>query len=515
MPSPTPSEDAFFSELADQADPPESPYRRNPALWASEKLGEFFWSKQVEIAQSVVDHRRTAVKSCHDVGKSFSAARIAAWWLDTHPAGEAFVVTTAPTFPQVRAILWREIGRAHRKGKLPGRVNQTEWWLGEELVAFGRKPSDYDEAAFQGIHARYVLVILDEACGIPDQLWVAAGALVTNEGSAVLAIGNPDDPTSHFAKVCQPGSGWHVIRIQANESPNFTDEDVPAELRPLLVSQAYLDDLIADGCGPGTPIWTSKVDGDFPEDSEDSVVRASSVAKCRIAKEVDPDAPVLVELGVDVGGSEKGDQTVVRERRGNRAGRRWGIRSSESELVADEVLKAIVESGATRVKIDSIGIGWGVAGHLNRMSEEGKHNATIVKVNVGSASNRPERFPKLRDEIWWEVGRMHSENGTWDLSEIDDRTAVELSAPKWGPNDRGQIKVEPKKDTRERLGRSPDDADALLLAFYTGAGDFASYIAAAMAEQDAEPEVKIPGTDDVKPKDPLSEYFGQLDATPA
>lgn len=492
MPSPQPSEDAFFSELADQADPPESAYATDPALWASERLGEFFWSKQVEIAQSVVEHRRTAVKSCHDVGKSFSAARIAAWWLDTHPAGEAFVVTTAPTFPQVRAILWREIGKAHRKGKLPGRVNQTEWWLGEEMVAFGRKPSDYDEAAFQGIHARYVLVIIDEACGIPEQLWVAAGALVTNDDSAILAIGNPDDPTSRFAKVCQPGSGWNVIRIQASESPNFTDEEVPDTLGPLLISQAYLDDLIADGCGPGTPIWTSKVEGDFPEDSEDSVVRASSVSKCRIAKEFDPEATVAVELGVDVGGSEKGDQTVIRERRGNRAGRRWAIRSAESEIVADEILKAIVETGATRVKIDSIGIGWGVAGHLTRMGEEGKHHATIVKVNVGSASGRPERFPKLRDEIWWEVGRMHSENGTWDLSEIDDRTAVELSAPKWGPDPQGRIKVEPKKDTRERLGRSPDDADALLLAFYSGGGAASTYLEQVLAAQASAPEPALP-----------------------
>src|SRR6185437_15777777 len=394
---------------------------------------------------------------------------------------------TAPTFPQVRAILWREIGRAHRKGKLPGRVNQTEWWLGEELVAFGRKPSDYDESAFQGIHARYVLVIIDEACGIPDQLWIAAGALVTNAESAILAIGNPDDPTSHFAKVCQPGSGWNVLRIQAADSPNFTDEVVPDSLGPLLISQNYLDDLIADGCGPGTPIWTSKVDGDFPEDSEDSAVRASSVAKCRIAKEFDPEALVTVELGVDVGGSEKGDQTVIRERRGNRAGRRWGLRSAESEVVADAVLAAIIESGATRVKIDSIGIGWGVAGHLNRMAQDGKHAATIVKVNVGSASTRPDRYPKLRDEIWWEVGRLQSENGSWDLSEIDDRTAVELSAPKWAPDAAGRIKIEPKKETRERLGRSPDDADALLLAFYSGGGSFSDYAAQLAAEKTGSP----------------------------
>ena len=64
-------------------------------------------------------HRREAVRSAHETGTSWSAAR-AAWWLDTHPQLEAFVVTSAPTDSQVKAILWREIGWAHRKADSPG-----------------------------------------------------------------------------------------------------------------------------------------------------------------------------------------------------------------------------------------------------------------------------------------------------------------------------------------------------------------------------------------------------------
>jgi hypothetical protein len=71
----------------------------------------------------------------------------------------------------------------------------------EELIAMGRKPADYDETAFQGLHARYILILFDEACGIPEQLWVAALTLMTNENARFLAIGNPDDPGSRFARV--------------------------------------------------------------------------------------------------------------------------------------------------------------------------------------------------------------------------------------------------------------------------------------------------------------------------
>jgi hypothetical protein len=83
------------------------------------------------------------------------------------PPGEAFVVTTAPTTAQVEAILWRYIGAAHRRAELPGRVTlDAKWHIGQQLVGDCRKPADYDQAAFQGIHARYVLVIIDEADGV-------------------------------------------------------------------------------------------------------------------------------------------------------------------------------------------------------------------------------------------------------------------------------------------------------------------------------------------------------------
>ncbi|MCR4300614.1 MAG: hypothetical protein NUV51_03315, partial [Sulfuricaulis sp.] len=157
-------------------------YLDDPVGFVQTGLGEVLTAKQCEIAEAVRDHRHVAVHSAHDLGKSFIASRLAAWWLSVHKPGEAFVVSTAPTFAQVRAILWREIGRAHRKANLPGRVNQTEWWINDEIVAYGRKPADYDEDAFQGIHARYVLVILDEACGIPETLWTAAETITTNEG---------------------------------------------------------------------------------------------------------------------------------------------------------------------------------------------------------------------------------------------------------------------------------------------------------------------------------------------
>lgn len=434
--------------------------RDDPVGWLTERLGETIWSKQSEIARSVAVNRRTAVHSAHATGKSFLAARLVAWWLDVHRPGEAFVVSTAPTSAQVRAILWREINRAHRRGDLVGRTTQTEWWIGDEMVAFGRKPADYEPSAFQGIHARFVLVVLDEASGIPKAIWDAAGSLAANEHSRILAIGNPDDPQSHFATVCRPGSGWSVIHVDGLESPNFSGETIPDELRELLLSPTYAREL-AEDVGKDSAIYVSKIRGRFPEDTEDGVVLLSWVRKCQ-RMELEPGAPV--ELGVDVGAG--GDETVIRERRGPVAGRTWRKRTPDFADGVGLVLEAIDQVQPARVKVDMIGIGWGIVGRLQELRSQGRHKASVHGVNVGEAASDPTRFPKLRDQLWWEIGRELSRAGAWDLRSVDDVTVGQLIAPTYRRDSSGRIKIEAKEDTKKRLRRSPDDADALLLAYY-------------------------------------------------
>ena len=460
-----------FQVAADLLDPGG---QLSPWDFAEQKLGEALWSKQRDVARSVMVNRRTAVMSCHQAGKSYAASRLTAWWLWSHAPGTAFVVSTAPTFEQVRAVLWREIGRAHRKGNLLGRVNQTEWWIGDEMVAFGRKPGDTDPSAFQGIHAEYVLVILDEACGIDRELWLAALSLAANDKSRILAIGNPDDPGSHFAQVCKPGSGWNVIQISYADTPNFTGERVPLELSPLLIGPTYVEEMRHD-VGEGSGPWKAKVLGEFPEDADDGVVSLSALRRCmRPDQEHAPEDLLPVELGWDVGTG--GDRSVVRERLGVKAGRTWYTKGADLMPQCGEVVRILEETGATAIKIDSIGIGHGAADRMEELRREGAHQARVIRVNVGEAPTKPHRFPKLRDQIWWEVGRMMCQDGAWDLSGIDDATVAQLTAPKYALDSSGRIKVEPKADTRARLGRSPDDADALLLAFYRAQGQGAAFL---------------------------------------
>ena len=357
-----------------------------PVEFINNVIGNFLWSKQIEVVEAVRDNRRTAVHSCHETGKSFLAGQIVPWFVTTGDVGDTIVVTTAPTMRQVRAILWKEIRQAVRAGDLPGNLNLTEWKVNDkdsdldELVAFGQKPADWDPAAFQGIHALRVLVILDEACGIPEAIWDAASSLVANEESRILAIGNPDDPTSKFARICKPGSGWHVIHIGWKDTPNHPDstEEVPERLGKLLISQIWVTEM-ADpmtGWGDQNPKYVSKVLGLFPEDMAGGVVPLSYLMKCAQPREYPADNLTPIELGVDVGAG--GDYTSIRERRGRKVGRVWRDHSKDTMTVVGKVVMAINETGATAVKVDEIGIGLGVKDRLEELRQEKVHSARIV-----------------------------------------------------------------------------------------------------------------------------------------
>src|SRR5262249_44798244 len=146
----------------------------------------------------------------------------------------------------------------------------------------GRKPPDYSESAFQGVHRKFVLVILDEACGIPEWLWTAVETITTGPHCRIVAIGNPDDPSSHFRRVCTEAPGWVPFKISVFDSPNFTGEDVPQEVRDALTSVQWQLDRKAEW-GESNPLYTAKVLGEWPTDNPWSVVRLSDLYACRIA----------------------------------------------------------------------------------------------------------------------------------------------------------------------------------------------------------------------------------------
>lgn len=450
--------------LADRLDPAPDPAVKDPVNWIHDH-GAFLWSTQRRIIESVRDNRYTAVPSCFDTGKSFLASAAVVWWLKTHPVGEAFVVTTAPTDDQVKAILWREIDRRVEQwelGKDGHRVTQdARYKIGNRLVAYGRKPSDYTPAAFQGIHDRYVLVVLDEAAGIPDGLYDAADGLVSNEHCRVLAIGNPDDPNSHFATICKPGSGWNTIPISAFDTPNFTGEDVPGYLKDLLVSQLWVEER-RKRWGEQSPMYISKVLGQFPQVSKDMLIEPGWVLKAQ-HRRLDPDYQDAT-FGCDIARFGN-DRTMFYLRQG------WHIR------LAHEAHKQPTDTTAGHLKvlmnehpyrpvanIDDDGIGGAVTDLM--VAED----YDIVPLHNGAQPYAPHRFGNARSEWYWNLRDLLSGpsgtggDGLLDIDIFDDELAAQLLNIKYKLDGKGRIWVETKDEMRKRGVPSPDKADAVCYA---------------------------------------------------
>lgn len=458
---------------ADIIDPPELRWRRDPVAWARERAGIELWSKQVEILESVRDHSNTAVKSCHSAGKSFTAALLTCWWIDVHPVGTARVITTAPTSKQVDAVLWYEIGRMHRRLGLRGDCNIREWWINKQMVALGRKPPDHSDAAFQGMHAKYLLVIFDEAYGIPKALWDEGSSLASNEYGRQLAIGNPDGP-GEFQDVCQPGTVWNVVHVSYRHTPAFTGEKISKSLSENLISRRWVEER-KKAWGEDSALFMAKCEGDFPAQGDPfSIVRHDWAMRCKALEFPESDHDEI-EAGVDVGAG--GDRTVIRARKGMKAWHEESFVDSDPMKTVGRLIEKINEWGVSRVKVDVTGIGWALGGRLrelskkhNPTSKDTTHNAEIVRVNFGErpSPGNEKKFLNRRAEIYWMVGRELSRLGQWDLGAVDDQVIHELTSSRYEIMDSyGKIKVEKKDQVIKRLKMSPDRAEALLLAFYS------------------------------------------------
>ena len=213
----------------------------------------------------------------------------------------------------------------------------------------------------------------------------------------------------------------------------------------------------------------------FPRTTQTAVIPIDWIEQA-MGLESDPGP---VRLGVDVA-ADGGDEFVIAQLHGQTVKIVHASRGNKSPVeVAGRVLEAIQraqkihEAQGTgeqvRVKIDAIGVGWGIAGLLDDWGKEGRHDADVVAVNVSQSAYDRDRFANQRAEMWW-TGRealQPDEEGYQDLAlDIDHATMMQLAAPSYRSNSSGRLQIESKADMTKRGIGSPDRAEAILLALF-------------------------------------------------
>jgi ribosomal protein L37AE/L43A len=431
----------------------------DPRLFAQVMLGHDVWSKQSEILQSVARYPRTAVKACHASGKTFTAAEVVLWWITRHQ--EAIAVTTAPTWTQVERVLWGEIQSAvyHAQIAYP-KPTTSSLQLGPGRYAIGL--STNEGVRFQGFHGS-VLIVLDEAPGVLPEIWEAIEGIRAGGDVRVLALGNPTIASGPFYDAFASNrENWNLITISAFDTPNLADLTVESLLQlpdeqlnqdacPYLTTRRWVKEKYFEW-GPGHPLWEARVLGNFPSQSEDALL---SLAWLEAAKyrEGGDDGPL--HAGLDVAGPGE-DETVLCVRRGPRIVllKAWAGRDPRGDVMA----ALLPFKGRLKdVNVDGVGIGYYMAQHLR------DHGLPVTEVNVGEAARDKEKYANRKAELYWGL-RLRAQSG--DLAGLSDEKAIaQLAGIRYRHNSRGQIVIESKEEARKRGVKSPDRAEAVMLAF--------------------------------------------------
>lgn len=509
-------------------------YVDDPVGFVEDVLDETLWSKPREIAQSVTKHSVTAVPSCFGSSKTWTSARLDLWWTMVHAPGTALAVTVAPLWRQVVRQMWPEIRRAHARAGLPGTVDtyamkQRTADTGLQVVtSYGLVANRHDESATQGIHSPSLLLIVDEAGGIARTVGQNFRAVLTGDNARALYIGNPptDDEGSWFEGVCNeshPEDDVNVITISAYSTPELTGEQAPRckscpagipphSMSKHLVTKKWVADTVRE-FGEDSPYVKAKVHAQFPRGGSDRALPYSWVELARDVLDPEDDEYVTladlgvgkdekdpmqrvrmgawIRLGVDVA-ADGGDELVISRAAGDLVTIRQtssGSTNADPVVVAGKVLteirmatalaQAVQSPHPVRVKIDAIGVGWGVAGLLEAWRSEGIHDAEIIKVVVSEATNRePDatatfRPFRKRDELWLAFRELLPRPGDNDEGvtpqirlRVDRKTVAQLTAPEVYTDSAGRTRVEGKDSLRKRGMSSPDRAESVLLAVY-------------------------------------------------
>ena len=328
----------------------------NPLEFAKDILRVELWSKQEEVLSALLENRRVAVKSGNGLGKGYCAAVAVLWFLYCHDP--AIVLSTAPTFRQVRHVLWWQIRRLYRLAPdvLGGKILDTRWELAEDRYAIGLSADTADQ--FQGFHSPNMLIVLDEAEGVSDEIYEAVEAVMTSASPRLLLIGNPTTVTGAFRRAFyQERRLYYTVTISALDSPNVTSNKVVV---PRLTTAEWVEER-RETWGENNPTFLARVLGEFPDQAEDTLIKLSDIeaavedqARSTDEDRLNESEETILAVAVARFGS---DRSVILRRRGNRVEDIQTFQKLDTMQLASWVVAAIKECRPGRMYIDEIGVG--------------------------------------------------------------------------------------------------------------------------------------------------------------
>lgn len=408
------------------------------------------------------------------VGKSAFLSWVIIWFLLLFD--NATIVCTATKQDQLKTIIWAQVSQWLHE-KLPtgeyafpfrdyikvmgekiefdqsklGRGKEVKPRFAKQSVCAKNSNIADQQATLSGDHSENMLMLIDESSGVPDPVLEPLERTMTGKFNIAIQTFNPNK-NSGYAIDSQYGvmsKHWVKLRWNAEESSLVTRDSISKAL-----------DKYGSRDSDG---YRVNVLGLPPESGEDVLIPYSWVSEAT-TRDRKPDKTDGRLLGLDPA-RHGNDKTVFVLRQGGVILDIQKYNKLDSVEVANLAIEYCDQWEVDACFIDTVGVGGPIYDILKRSAM-----CRWLSVEASRAAREKEKFPRLRDELWWKCREWFEKAAPVIPDEkelIDQLTDIHYS------DESGKIKIEAKSVMRKRAGGSPDIADALNLTFYMNDAIFA------------------------------------------
>lgn len=433
-------------------------YRDNPILFAKEVIGIDLTEQQSRALDRLANgKRKIAVKSGHGTGKSCLEAIAILWFLTTRPLSR--VVMTAPSARQLYDVLMAEVRQWYLQSMLAEfdlfrftrdniRINKES----HEAIWFATCVSVSNPENISGMHAENILAVVDEGAGVDDEIFVRLEGTLTTKGSYIITCGNPSFTNGYFYDIFHKyQDSYDLLTFNCEESPN--------------VKQDWIESM-REKYGEDSNIYKVRVLGEFAPLNEDVIIRREDL-QAAIGRDIEEDKSIdEIHIGIDVSSGEGNDYSTVSVRRGLKELERYKVKK-KIRYFRDEVIQLIEyyssKEDYVHVKVDTTGLGFQFGQDLEEYFED-YSNVEINKINFSHNAVKKKEYGNVFTEMIFQFKDIV--NNVSLLKIEDSEIETDISGRRYGYDFLNRYVAEKKKEFVKRIGRSPDEGDAVLLAFY-------------------------------------------------
>lgn len=446
-------------------------YYDNPKAFLEDMLEMDCDDWQGDVAIDIAQNTKVAVKSGQGVGKTALEAGLIIWFLVCRPYSK--VIATAPTMQQLYDVLWAEIAKWLNDSKVKNLLTWTKtkvYMVGDSERWFATAKTATKPENMQGFHEDHMLIVVDEASGVADPIMEAILGTLSGIDNKLLLMGNPNRIDGVFYDAFNKDRDKYKTHTVSSRSSKRTNKDNI--------------EMIESKYGKDSDVVRVRIDGNFPKGALDSFISLETVElACSKLNKIDDkiiEASTILHIGCDVARFGD-DKTIIAPRISGKVFEfRKYVKKSTMETAGNVIrcckdyMKRYPNITSCVIKVDDSGVGGGVTDRLNEVVKEEKLPYKVIPVNNGATAKDGYYF-NLGAQIWGNIKEqleMNFSNSIKNTNDVlielphDDELIKQLSIRKYHMTSKGKIRLETKKEMKERGVGSPDTADALSLVLY-------------------------------------------------